>query len=143
MRNQTIWTTAIALFLFAGVASAGSLDGKTFTVMVEDPNAAEPMEDTLIFEDGEFRSVACDEYGFDWAPYTTEKLAAGMVRFEATAESDEEGTNHWVGKVAGDRIKGVFTWTKEGQDPIEYSFEGAVPVETEEVDEGVTDEGAR
>lgn len=141
MRSKTIWTTAITLFLLTSVASAGSLDGKTFTIMIDDPTVEEPYEDTLIFEDGKFRSVACDEYGFDWAPYTTQAMAGGIVRFEVTAESEEEGTNHWVGKAVEDRIEGQFTWTKEGQEPIEYSFEGEVAVEEEGVEEDVVDEG--
>ena len=140
MRSKTILTTAFALCLLTGVATAGSLDGKTFTVMIDDPTVEEPYEDTLIFEDGKFRSVACDEYGFDWAPYTTQPMAGGIVRFEVTAESEEEGTNHWVGKVANDGIKGEFTWTKEGQEPIEYSFEGAI-AEEEAADEEMSTDG--
>lgn len=134
MRRKTTWLTTMAIVLLAAAASAGDLDGMTFAVMVDDPGADEPTEDTLIFEDGMFRSVACDEYGFDWASYSTEAMAAGIVRFEATAESEEEGSNHWVGKVFENRIEGTFTWTKEGQDPIEYSFAGAVAEDEESME---------
>jgi hypothetical protein len=104
-------------------AAEGALDGKTFSVSVWEPGNDEPSDDTLVFTDGTFRSQACDEYGFEATPYETGEGDEGIT-FTADAMSAEEGTNHWQGVVDADRVEGTFTWTKPGQDAIEYRFEG-------------------
>jgi hypothetical protein len=106
-------------------ASAAALDGRTFTVSVTEQGKTEATTDTLIFATGTFRSTACDEYGFTAAPYATSEGEMGL-EFSATASSETEGTIAWTGTVEGDAIHGSFTWTKEGQDAIVYSYEGSL-----------------
>jgi len=104
--------------------SAGTLDGKTFTVSVTE-QGNEPTPDTLTFTAGTFRSTACDEYGFTAAPYITTE-SDGTVQFSAAATSDTEGTITWSGTVSGDAVSGTFLWEKKGQDAINYTYEGSL-----------------
>ena len=102
-----------------------SLDGKTFVVDFSEKGKTESTKDTLVFADGTFRSVGCDQYGFAAAPYTA--TAEGeSVGFTASANSDTEGEMDWTGTVSGDTIEGEVTWAKEGQDPIDYEYTGTL-----------------
>lgn len=103
--------------------AAPTLDGKTFQVRVVDPQGKEDT-DTLLFRDGTFRSTACDRYGFTAAPYTVEVRPDGAMAFKSDSRSPSEGRNQWEGRVLGDRVEGSFTWTKEGQAPVKYTFDG-------------------
>lgn len=112
--------------LIAGPAVGGEpglLDGRTFEGTTSEVGGEAGEADALIFADGTFRSAGCDEYGFTATPYTAAE-EDGVIRFEATTTSPEEGQITWTGTVEGDRAEATFVWTKEGQDPIEYRFEG-------------------
>ena len=102
-----------------------SLDGKTFIVDFSEKGKTESTKDTLVFADGTFRSVGCDQYGFTAAPYTATEEGES-VGFTASATSETEGEMDWTGTVSGDMIEGEVTWAKEGQDAIDYEFTGAL-----------------
>ncbi len=108
------------------VASAGdSLDGKTFSVKInEHGKDGEATDDELIFKDGTFFSVDCEQYGFGSAPYES-RSKGDMILFKSTLTSDKEGKSEWEGKIKGDKISGIFIWSKAGQDPIIYDYEGS------------------
>jgi hypothetical protein len=105
--------------------AAATLDGKSFAGTSTEDGKKKGDADTLIFADGKFRSTACDQYGFKPAAYTVKSEGKALV-FEATAQSDKEGTNTWKGKVLGDAITGHLVWTKKGQKPIKYTFKGSL-----------------
>ena len=71
----TFFSVLAILFLGFGLCPAqtekpGLLDGRKFEgSLTEDGSAAAPLEETLIFENGEFLSKACIPYGFAKAPY--------------------------------------------------------------------------
>jgi len=102
-----------------------SLDGKTFIVDFSEKGKTESTKDTLVFADGTFRSVGCDQYGFTAAPYTATEEGE-QVGFTASATSDTEGTMDWTGTVSGETIEGEVTWAKEGQDAIDYEYTGTL-----------------
>lgn len=137
MRAKVFLGLAVSLCLAVGVWASGDLDGTTFSVTVGEKGSEAGDPDTLIFEGGQFFSTACEEWAFDWVAYSSSSKV-GILRFEATTTSEEEGGIHWVGKVANGRIEGTYVWTKEGQDPIEYWFKGA---EAEEDDEETPEDG--
>jgi hypothetical protein len=115
-------TIIVALVLcFAPAAfAAETLDGTTWIVKTGEKGKPLSDKDTLTFKSGMFHSAACDAYGFGDAKY---KLDAAMG-FDADTDSKKEGHIHWNGFVKGDHVKGTFVWSKAGQKPIEYSFEG-------------------
>ncbi len=109
------------------IASAdGSLDGKTFAVKVtEEGKDAEATDDELVFKDGTFFSTDCEQYGFSPAPYSASS-DSWTTTFESTLVSEKEGKTQWKGAVTDDKISGSFVWSKEGQDPITYNYEGSM-----------------
>ena len=103
-----------------------SLDGKTFSVKLsEQGKVDEATNDELIFKDGTFFSADCEQYGFSPASYES-KSKGDATLFKSTLVSDKEGKAEWEGKVKGDDITGTFIWSKEGQEPIIYSYEGSI-----------------
>lgn len=125
MRKSSVLALSVVMLAVLAIpASAGGLDGKTFTVTSTDPSG-ETSDDTLVFADGTFDSLACHEWGFGKGPYTVEKSDDGWT-FSAVTTSETEGEAHWHGTVSGDAISGTMTWSKPGQDPIVYEFSGTL-----------------
>lgn len=109
------------ILTLATLALAGTLDGKTFTVTVTDPQKkADP--DTLVFAKDTFDSTLCAQWGFRPAAYTVG--ADGTVT--ADQASATEGSSHWSLKVTGDRIDGSMDWSKAGQATIHYVVTGTL-----------------
>jgi len=102
-----------------------SLDGKSFSIELSEANKNEGSQDELIFKDGTFFSTGCEEYGFTPAAYES-KSKGGVIMFKSTLTSDKEGKSEWEGAVTGDEISGTMFWTKEGQEPIIYTYKGAL-----------------
>lgn len=120
--------TVCALLIGANLkpALAGdSLDGRSFSVMLTEANKNEGSQDELIFKDGTFFSTGCEEYGFTPAKYES-KSKDGVILFKSTLASGKEGKTEWEGAVTGDEISGTMFWTKEGQEPIIYTYKGAI-----------------
>lgn len=103
--------------------AAGALDGKTFAIVSKSSEGE--TKDSLTFKDGTFDSLDCQQWGFTAASYVATPEGAGH-KFVVTTKSEKEGQMVWEGTVDGDKISGKTVWTKEGQAPIEYTFEGAV-----------------
>lgn len=105
-------------------ASGQSLDGKNFLVKMYDTHIPDQTnEDVLIFSSGTFESEACRPYGYQPSSYKAKKNGKGIA-FTAITKSDKEGEMHWQGTITNDRIQGTAIWKKEGQNNIEYKFEG-------------------
>jgi len=103
-----------------------SLDGKTFLVKVSEKGKDdEATDDELIFKEGTFFSADCEQYGFSPASYKATS-EGDKTMFESTMVSEKEGKVDWKGVVSDNKISGSFIWSKEGQDPINYSFEGSL-----------------
>ena len=135
MRYTVISTLAVlilltSLFIIGNTtdnALAGeSLDGRTFSIEVTEYGGdSQPKDDVLIFKDGNFSSTDCKQYGFDEAIYES-ATKGGTILFEATTKSEKEGIIEWEGKVTGNNIAGNFMWTKQGQEPIFYTYKGSL-----------------
>lgn len=127
--SSTMFILVLALFLSIisstlNVAVADdSLDGKSFLVELSETKKNEVTKDELIFKDGTFFSVECEQYGFGPASYES-KSKDDAILFESTLVSGTEGKAEWEGSVKGDKITGTFIWSKEGQDPIIYTYAG-------------------
>jgi hypothetical protein len=127
--SSTMFILVLALFLSVisstlNVAVADdSLDGKSFLVELSETKKNEVTKDELIFKDGTFFSVECEQYGFGPASYES-KSKGDAILFESTLVSGTEGKAEWEGSVKGDKITGTFIWSKEGQDPIIYTYAG-------------------
>jgi hypothetical protein len=127
--SSTIFLLMLALFssvsgtnLNVAVAD-DSLDGKSFLVELSETKKHEVTKDELIFKDGTFFSVECEQYGFGPASYES-KSKGDAILFKSTLVSDREGKSEWEGSVKGDKITGTSIWSKEGQEPIIFTYEG-------------------
>jgi len=101
------------------LASAGSLDGKSFAGETGEKGKTKGDKDTLVFTEGRFRSSACDRYGFGDAPYAV-RQDGGKTVVTAETTSKKEGTMTWTLTVDGDALTGVTMWKKGTKAPKEY-----------------------
>lgn len=94
--------------------SSHLLDGRRFVGLNgEKGRELDPHErEEIVFEDGQFRSVSCDPYGFGSAPYSAQ-VVADTIRFEAVTHSPTHGTISWRGQVRGERAEMTFEWVKK------------------------------
>ena len=93
--------------------SAGNaLDGRTFDIIGTDLGSGAVLEDEILFRDGAFQSVDCQEYcDFGWSAYET-KTIGDVIHFTArTICPDAPHTVVWYGTVDGDEIVVDVTWT--------------------------------
>jgi hypothetical protein len=92
---------------------AGSaLDGRAFSITGTDLASGATLEDKVLFRDGTFQSVDCQEYcDFGWSEYRT-KVIDGVTYFTTTTLCpDAPHTVVWYGAVEGDAITLELTWT--------------------------------
>ncbi|MFK7793537.1 MAG: hypothetical protein AB8B88_12810 [Devosiaceae bacterium] len=88
------------------------LDGIAFQIAGNDLERGIAQEDTILFENGMFQSVDCEEYcNFGWSNYQT-KMIDGVLHFTATALCPTAPhTVVWYGTVVDDTIEFDVTWT--------------------------------
>ena len=92
--------------------ATGALDGMTFRIYGEDPSSGAVLEDDIVFRDGTFQSVDCENYcNFGWTGYQTKEID-GVMSFTTTAICpDAPHTVVWYGTITGDDISIESTWT--------------------------------
>jgi hypothetical protein len=89
-----------------------ALDGRSFEIVGRDLDSGEVLDDVLVFRDGGFQSVNCEEYcAFGFSDYET-KADGDAVHFKARAICpDAPHTVMWHGVVTGDMVELRGTWT--------------------------------
>lgn len=97
---------------------SGPLDGKSFVGTFVEKGKSKGDPDTLVFKEGRFRSLACDQYGYGDAPYTAVQ-DGDAIRFEAETQSSRYGKLVWKGVVRGDRLESTALSVRAGRAPIE------------------------
>lgn len=129
-RNSYSFLVIINIFLLTGFVFSCSatdktgplLDGKSFTVItLPNGNPAEAMLEKITFANGRFDNNNCHLWGFGDGEYTATAMGDSIV-FNATTNSPKEGTMVWNGTVKGETLSGKMTWSKQGQDNLEYTF---------------------
>ncbi|MDG3040049.1 hypothetical protein [Roseicyclus marinus] len=93
-------------------SSSGALDGRAFTVLGTDVESGAVLEDELLFRNGAFQSVDCQNYcDFGWSEYQTKEID-DVIHFTATTICpDAPHTVVFYGQVVGDTITLEGTWT--------------------------------
>lgn len=91
---------------------SGALDGRAFSITGTDLASGAELTDELLFRDGTFQSVDCQQYcDFGWSDYRT-KNVGGVTYFTATTLCpDAPHTVVWYGAVEDDAITLDVTWT--------------------------------
>src|SRR5471030_735057 len=95
-------------------AQTSALDGRNFEGVVLERGKTSGDADTLIFDDGRFRSTACDQYGYSDGPYTA-SVSGDTIAFEAETESPKYGKLLWKGVVRGHKLDGTMTMVRDGK----------------------------
>ena len=92
--------------------SSDALDGRAFTIHGIDVESGAVLEDELLFRDGTFQSLDCQNYcDFGWSDYQTKDID-GVIHFTATTLCpDAPHTVVWYGQVDGNMITLEATWT--------------------------------
>jgi hypothetical protein len=113
---QTLLVSAFLIVVNAGGSASEhsspapqALDGMKFEGVTGEQGKGEDHEDTITFEDGMFRSLDCEEWGFGPAPYTVEE-SGQEFHFSATLSSPERGRLEWRGTIRGDAAEATFHW---------------------------------
>jgi hypothetical protein len=99
-------------------AEAGPLDGLKFEGVFLERGKTSGDADTLSFQDGRFRSSACDRYGYADAPYKSTPQGDAVV-FEAETQSPRYGRLLWKGTVRAGKLDATATMIREGKPPVE------------------------
>jgi hypothetical protein len=103
---------------FPAFAENNALDGRKFEGVFIERGKTSGDADTLVFKNGRFRSVACDQYGYSDAAYRTSSLG-DMTRFEAETESAKYGKLLWTGVVRGGKLDATATMVRAGKSNVE------------------------
>jgi len=98
--------------VFAADAAKGSLDGKTFAVVVKTADGAK--DDTLSFKDGKVECALSKTAGYPAAAYTT-KVAGAVTTVTAELKNDKGDSRKIAGTVTGDKISGTIDATEGGK----------------------------
>jgi len=126
------WAVPVAavLLVFAFVATPAlarkkpSEYGSWNVSVTPDADAAAKGEkaskDTLVLQQGVFRSEAWYLYGFTSAGYKVHGKD-----FAVDTESKQNGTIRWSGLINGDSIAGRMVWTRKDGTVLNYTFSGA------------------
>ncbi|MCU7944689.1 MAG: hypothetical protein AB2540_18040 [Candidatus Thiodiazotropha endolucinida] len=91
------------------LTSAASLDGLQFRGQTGERGKGDHHEDTISFENGQFRSLDCEEWGFGPAPYYAKK-SGNLHHFSATLQSPDRGRLIWQGTIRGEEAEASFQW---------------------------------
>ncbi|WP_425040572.1 hypothetical protein [Primorskyibacter sp. S187A] len=93
-------------------SQSGALDGRSFEVNGVDVASGAVLEDLIVFRNGTFQSVDCQNYcDFGWSEYQTKEID-GVIHFTArTICPDAPHTVVFYGQVDGDDVTLDGTWT--------------------------------
>ena len=111
----------LTVFLIAAITGSASelpaskqdpLDGQQFKGVTGEQGKGQDHEDTISFNDGVFRSLDCEGWGFGPAPYTVEKIG-DSYHFTSTLLSPDRGRLEWTGTITGEKAEATFRWIHE------------------------------
>jgi hypothetical protein len=88
------------------------LDGLHFKGQTGEKGKGDHHSDTITFENGQFRSLDCENWGFSAAPYSVTK-EGGSYLFRALLRSPDRGTLEWQGTITDDKATATFHWKHE------------------------------
>lgn len=119
---RTLRVISVVIFLMALQVSAFAtnpsgpkgnvLDGLKFEGQTGEKDKGDHHSDTITFEDGKFRSLDCEDWGFSPAPYSVLKDGDKYI-FSAVLRSANRGTLEWRGVITGDTATATFHWQHE------------------------------
>lgn len=121
MNRSTSTAAAVALAaaaVFPAFAESNGLDGRKFEGVFIQRGKTSGDADTIVFKDGRFRSLACDQYGYSDAAYRT-AAAGDATRFEAETQSPKYGRLLWSGVVRNGKLDATAMMVREGKSDIE------------------------
>ena len=128
-RAVTLVTFVTLVPAFAADSSSHGLDpldGQRFEGMTGEKGKGDHHADTITFKNGVFRSLDCENWGFEPASYTVEKRGDAL-HFTSTLLSPKRGRLEWKGTIIDGKATATFRWKHERwywNIDREYWFEG-------------------
>ncbi len=107
-----------AAAVFPAFAESTALDGRKFEGIFIQRGKTSGDADTIMFKDGRFRSLACDQYGYSDAVYRTAAMG-DTTRFEAETQSPKYGKLLWSGVVRDGKLDATAMMVRDGKSTIE------------------------
>ena len=96
----------------AELRGAGVLDGMTFIAQLGPAGKPANVEDELVFDDGLFVSVQCEQRcNYPARPYFARRKDALVQFISETRCPNKDAKLVWRGEFDGRTLKGTFTWT--------------------------------
>jgi hypothetical protein len=92
--------------------AAATLDGLRFTGQAGEKGKGDHHKDTIMFTNGMFRALNCENWGFGAGRYSIETKGDAHY-FKSTLMSPDRGKLEWTGKIVGDSATATFRWTHE------------------------------
>jgi hypothetical protein len=121
-----VLASAGALWAIEGTTpAAGALDGQTFVGEMGKQGSANGDKDEFVFQNGTFRSIACDPYGFGDGAYNA-ATEGDAIQFQAETTSPTDGRMVWEGTIRGQSLEGAATWYRDGKDPEAFWLRGTL-----------------
>lgn len=108
-----VMLAAAALAAPALANAEGTLDGKSYEVMVTMPNGRHE-ENTYSFEDGNLKSAACATSGYPAAPYTA-KTSGNVTTVTAVLKNNRGDSRTVNATIVGNRMSGTVNANKDGE----------------------------
>ena len=97
-------------------SAVNPLDGMHFAAGIiregDEQAQKRPLEDMLLFEDGNFSSVVCKRYNFESAPYWIRR-EGDRIHFLAELSSPTDGKMVWKGTIQEGKLSGTMRWTRK------------------------------
>ena len=119
---------AVLPLLFAALAAGSTdiataqsdpLEGKTFEGVFLQRGKTRGDADSLTFRGGQFRSAACDQFGYGQAAYKV-STEGDATRFEVETTSAKYGRLVWTGVVRGEKLDATAVMMQSGKTPVEH-----------------------
>jgi hypothetical protein len=104
------------------------LEGKAFSGPTGTVGMDADHRETVLFSGGVFRSLACEEWGFEPESLRADEID-GAVHFEAVHKSEDYGTMTWRGTIRDGKLEAQYVWEKERlfwTTRREYWFSGVI-----------------
>ncbi len=115
------------------------LEGKAFSGPTGTVGMDADHQETVLFSEGSFRSLACEQWGFEPESLRTDQVD-GAVHFEAVQRSADYGTMTWRGTIRGGKLEAHYVWEKERlfwTTRREYWFSGVIEEANDDRDHAI------
>ena len=101
------------------------LDGKRYSIQMYVGKEKDSNE-VLTFSNGVMNFMQSTKYGFSTDEYKCKQKNDSTFTFLTVSKSKKNGVMTWEGKVVNEKIEGTCIWTRNVENPVNYTFKGGL-----------------